>query len=234
VGHRMVDENPIVTWAVELTGSRGTLLRWERLFTDRNIALVEQRQEEGREEFFLHAKRFDDLTGSEIHGVAADLVRKMNSVVSQFGGAEPVSLGFCVPIYPDGSRGQRLVVNWSVPLEVVTAEGALTLEDTERAQVLRLLTLVEREEYIADALTFLDRGTWFDFYFACEVMGYDLGDEHKLMKKPWAKQHKLKLVKQNAHFYRHARPKRPSRELSLQVAQGLLQNAIREWLGEKQ
>jgi hypothetical protein len=230
----MSEENPIVTWAVQLTGSAGTLRRWEGLFTDPHIAIVEGHPREGADGFSLRSARFDGLPGSEIQGVAADLVEKMNSVIAQFGGAAPVSVGLCLAIFADGRRGRPVVMDFTVPIDISATSGTITFDEAEKAQVLRWLRLAEREDYVADALRFLHRGTWFDLYFACEVLGHDCGDQHKLMQRQWAQQYELELVKQNANLYRHARPtSRPSRLLSLPEARGLLERAIRAWLAEK-
>jgi hypothetical protein len=227
----MSEENPIVTWAVQLTGSTGTLRRWEGLFTDAELAIVEG---EGAEGFSLRSTRFDGLPSSEIQGAAADLVGKMNSVIAQFGGAEPVSVGQCLAIFADGTRGKHVFMDFTGPIDIALTSETITFDEAEKAQVLSWLRLAEHEDYVADALRFLHRGTWFDVYFACEVLGYDCGDQHKLMQRQWAKQCELELVRQNANLYRHARPtSRPSRLLSLSEARGLLEGAIRAWLAEK-
>jgi hypothetical protein len=178
------EENPIVTWAVQLTGSAGTLRRWEGLFTDPELAIVEG---EGAEGFSLRSTRFDGLPGNEIQGVAADLVGKMNSVIAQFGGAEPVSVGQCLAIFADGTRERHVFMDFTMPIEIALTSGTITFDEAEKAEVIRWLRLAERQDYIADALRFLHRGTWFDLYFACEVLGYDCGDQHKLMQRQWAK-----------------------------------------------
>jgi hypothetical protein len=227
----MSEENPIVTWVAQLTGSAGTLRRWEGLFTDPELAIVDG---EGAEGFSLRSARFDGLPGNEIQGVAADLVEKLNSVIAQFGGAEPVNVGQCLAIFADGTRGRHVFMDFPMSIEIAPASGTITFDEAEKAEVLRWLRLAEREDYVADALRFLRRGTWFDLYFACEVLGYDCGDQHKLMQRQWAKEYELELVRQNANLYRHARPaSRPSRLLSLSEARGLLEGAIRAWLAEK-
>jgi hypothetical protein len=227
----MSEENPIVTWAAQLTGSAGTLRRWEGLFTDPELAIVEG---EGAEGFSLRSARFDGLPSSEIQRVAVDLVEKMNSVIAQFGGAEPVSVGQCLAIFADGTRGRHVFMDVTGQIDIALTSGTITFDETEKAELLRWLRLAEREDYVADALRFLHRGTWFDLYFACEVLGYDCGDQHKLMQRQWAKEYELELVRLNANLYRHARPaSRPSRFLSLSEARGRLEGAIRAWLTEK-
>jgi hypothetical protein len=229
----MSDESPIMTWEVELAGGVGTLRRWERLFTDPENALVDGRLKDGEERFLLRSARFDGLRANEITGVAADLVGKINSIIALFGGAEPISTGLGVPIFADGSRGKIVVVDVQVPIEIGPTSETISSE-TEKEQVFSLLNLAEHEEYVADALMFLNRGTWFDLYFACEVIRHDCGGQHELREKPWARQYELDLVKENANRYRHARPtSRPSRLLSLPEARGLLDRAIRAWVAEK-
>jgi hypothetical protein len=233
VGRHMSDENPIVTWEVQLTGSPGTLRRWERFFTDPENALVEHRNGDLEEQFFLTSTRFADLRANEISGVAADLVSKINNIIALFGGAEPISAGLGVPIFADGSRGKIVVVDTLAPFEIGPTSDTVNPE-AEKDQVLWLLRLAEREENVADALRFLNRGTWPDLYFACEVIARDCGDQHELRKKPWATRYELDLVKGNANLYRHTRPtSRPSRILSLPEARGLLDRAIRAWVAEK-
>jgi len=147
----MSDENPIVTWEVRLTGSLGTLRRWERLFTDPEIALVEHRHGDQEEQVFLSSARFEGLRANEISGVAADLVSKINNIIALFGGAEPISAGLGVPIFADGSRGKIVVVDVRVPIEIGPTSETISSE-AEKEQVFWLLNLAEREEYVADAL----------------------------------------------------------------------------------
>jgi hypothetical protein len=61
----MSEENPIVTWAAQLTGSAGTLRRWEALFTDPELAIVEG---EGAEGFSVRSTRFDGLPAMKSRG----------------------------------------------------------------------------------------------------------------------------------------------------------------------
>jgi hypothetical protein len=158
----------------------------------------------------------------------------MSSVIAQFAGADPISIGNCLAIFADGGWAKPVVADFPLLIEVSPTSGAITFSQAEKTQVLRLLMLAEREDHVADTLRFLYRGTWFDLYFACEVMADDCGGQHELMKRRWAKEHELELVRQNANLYRHARPKcRPSRLLSLEEARGLLERAIWGWLAEK-
>src|SRR5207237_993755 len=130
-------------------------------------------------------------------------------------------------------RGKIVVVDILVPIEIGPTSDTVNPE-AEKEQVFWLLRLAEREENVADALRFLNRGTWFDLYFACEVIARDCGGEHELRKRSWATQYELDVVKGNANLYRHTRPtSRPPRLVPLPEARGLLDRAIRAWVAEK-
>jgi hypothetical protein len=201
----MSNDNQIVSWAIQLTGYAGALQRCKQIFTDPGAALIESEKGEGEdEEFSLRSRRFDGLTSGEILGVAADLVDTLNNIVARFGGATPIRLGVAMAIFSDGTRAKPVVVDTPVSIEIVTRPGMIPLNEADKTQVLQWFKLAENDDNVADALRFLNRGTWPDIYFAYEVMKCAYGGEHKLLATPWAKQHELSLVKQNANHYRHA------------------------------
>jgi hypothetical protein len=120
-------------------------------------------------------------------------------------GAPPISVGIPLAMFADGSRAKRVVVDVPIQIEVVAARGAIPFDETEKVQVLRWLRLAEHDDDVVDALRFFHRGTWFDIYFAYEVMKSACGGQQKLLRRPWAKQHELELVRRNANLYRHVR-----------------------------
>jgi len=165
----MSNEIPIVTWAVQLTESAGTLPRWELLFADYETALVERRQEGPKEGFFLRSARFDGLSFDEINSAVDDLVGKMNAVGAWSTGLAPISSGVRVPILADGSRGKPVVVDINVPIEIGPTSTTIGFDQIERTHALRLLRLAEREDNVADALRFFWRGTWFNLSWTLKM-----------------------------------------------------------------
>jgi hypothetical protein len=229
----MSEENLIVTWAVELTGDRGALIEWCQLFDDLKSTHVEVR-DEGGDRFYLRSERFDGRRETEIHRLGAELVRKMSSVMEATGLGKALASGTVVAIRGDGSRSPVAEVGTLPGAAVVATAGNLAPKTAIRAKIERWLELAEGDENISDAITFLARGGWFDLYWACEVMTKEFGTEHEMMKISWARRNHVKLVKENANLYRHARPGHlPSRFLSLKEARDLLRAAVQGWLDER-
>jgi hypothetical protein len=212
----MSDENPIVTWAVELTGERGALIKWHQLFEDPKPTYVEVR-DEGGDRFYLRSDRFDGQRETEVRWLAAELVRQLSSIIVATGSGQALTSGKLTAIRADGSRSSIPVPGTFLGVAMAAMAADWAPKNAVRAKVERWLVLAEREGNVSDAITFLARGSWFDLYFACEAMAKDCGGEHKLMKKPWARESRLKHVKENANYYRHYRLKCPKHDLSLVV-----------------
>ncbi len=233
-------------WLVRLQGHEFDLEELSNHFSSDDLNV--RRDEDGRH--YLRSSDFSSMTDpSPVRERALKKLDRMNGVTKFLSGSSyrPITLDVITEIDVDGNRLNHIMLaaasggrsRVTANLSVGDQDDAEDLARTPTTEAESLVSLADRDNGVADALRFYERGDWINLYKAWEVVSDAAGGTHAVVNKGWADEDERRrftgTVQSRAELgdeARHAseRFKAPKHAMSLEEAQGFLRSVIQAWV----
>lgn len=236
----MSNGNPIIEWWVRLSGDEQELRDACENLECSEICRI-QLDKDSR--YYLKSASFYELVDTrDVMTKAENLVARVNGVLmALLPGFETIKVDVPVAIHENGCRTTHLL---PLTREIKYKGGRpvviRTSEDTERpSDAEKWLALSERDDDVADMLTFLSRETnWFNLYKAHEMITLRLLKQRQSLSQPpreWVKEELDDQFYLTANWYRHssAKVKRPRVPMELDAAREYILGLVRRVLAER-
>jgi hypothetical protein len=110
----------IVSWIIDLQGAPYDLNNCAELFAAGTEIIRVERDYDSKSipRYYLHSSNFEGLSDTQIHGVATELIDKLNAALKSRTGGGPVIMGLPIAIHADRSRNPMKVVSRRIPVAV--------------------------------------------------------------------------------------------------------------------
>ena len=232
-------------WLVRLKGHVFDLQELSDRFTsnDRNV----KKADDGH--YYLRSSDFNQESDPDaVSKRAQDLIAHMNGAVKLLSGGSyrPVEFDVVTHVDDDGKRHHHITLSGTVEAgsrmtaTLSVGETGETLDaprPTSEAE--SLVDLADRNEKVADALRFYEKGDWVNLYKAWEVVCDAAGGLHQVVNNGWATESDRSRFTHTAQSRavlgdeaRHAseRIKAPKDPMTLDEAQAFVRSVIQAWV----
>jgi|SRR5215218_7438335 len=232
---------------VKLNGHQFDLEQLSEHFTSDELNV--RRDENGS--YYLRSSDFEqmsDLDAFEKRG--RELVEYINGAAKLLFGSAYRSIEFdaAARIEEDGRRfhtvGTSVTISGrsrvSIDTTVISADGTVEGDAPRRRDDAEaLVSLADRDDRVADALRFYERGDWINLYKAWEVVSDAAGGIHAVVNKGWADEDERRrftgTVQSRAELgdeARHAseRYRTPKNPITQYEAQSFVRSVIQAWI----
>lgn len=233
---------------VRVKGHQFDLEELSEHFTSDNLNV--RQDEDGH--FYLRSSDFDQMSDSDdVEERGRQLVQHINGTAKLLFGPSYRAVGFdaAARIEDDGKRyhtvGSSVTISGrsriSVKATVIRADGTVEYDAPRRLDDAKsLVDLADRDDRVADALRFYERGDWINLYKAWEVVCDAAGGTHAVVNNKWAADDERRRFTGTAQSRaelgdeaRHAseKYKAPEDSMTLDEAQAFVRSVIQAWIG---
>jgi hypothetical protein len=232
---------------IKLYGHQFDLEQLSEHFTSDELNV--RRDENGY--YYLRSSDFEQMSAPDaFEKRGRELVEYINGAAKLLFGSGYRSIEFdaAARIEEDGQRfhtvGASVIISGrsrvSIDATLIRADGTVEgdaprrLDDAEA-----LVSLADRDDRVADALRFYERGDWINLYKAWEVVCDAAGSLHQVVKNGWATESDRSRFTQTAQSRaelgdeaRHASEtyKAPKNPMNLEEAQAFVRFVIQAWI----
>jgi hypothetical protein len=197
---------------------------------------------------YLRSSDFDSMTDDDaVYQHTLDLIAHMNGAANFHSGGNirPVQLDEVCYEDEEGKRRHHVYRTIVSRVEVrstvsrtINGEGDAAGTPQHPTEAEKLAALSRREQSVADALRFHNKGDWVSLYKAWEVVGDAAGNAHEIVNKGWADkktqgrftgtaQSRAEIGDDARHASEKYKP--PKNPMSLGEARAFVQSVIWAW-----
>jgi hypothetical protein len=227
-------------WGAVILGDETDLEDWAGVLQEPFDPWVERHDTRS----VLRSASLDELDAAvEVRARATAQIERLNGAISLSRGAKPVRFGGVIQFTADGKQHTHIFAEMGVfesrdklhaTAFVVGPDGNPIASSPQPSEVQQWATAAESDDLLEDALVYFGRATnWFDIYKTLECLILRFGPGYsEFLKRSWADETKIELLKRTANWARHAKRKfpPPPKPMTLNDAHSLLAQLFRQAL----